>query len=86
VFASLRCSVDRASPSATQRYHRMSSERRDASRGPMAQNPFSSTGDSSDHRDRSGAGRRAARETGDCRWIGGNADDDYSQRNPPPCL
>jgi len=29
---------------------------------------------------------RAARETGECRWIGGNADDDHSQRNPPPRL
>src|SRR5262252_2227427 len=49
-------------------------------------NPFSSTCDSykPDHSDRSGAGRRAARQTGECRWIGGNADDDHSQRNPPP--
>ena len=37
-----------------------------------------------DHSDRSGAGRRGARETEECRWIGGNADDDHSQRNPPP--
>ena len=36
MFASLRCSVDRAFPSATRRYHRVSSEWRDASRGPMA--------------------------------------------------
>ena len=88
VFASIRCSVDRASPSTT---HEVSSNVvRVAGRltGTGGSNPFSSTGDSykPDHSDRSGAGRRGARETGECRWIGGNADDDHSQRNPPPCL
>jgi hypothetical protein len=44
---------------------------------------ISSTGDpyKPDYSDRSGAGRRAARETEECRWIGGNADDDHSQKN-----
>src|SRR5262249_60335377 len=69
-------------------YPRMSSELRGRLTGIGGSNPFSSTGDSykPDHSDRSGAGRRGARETGECRWIGGNADDDHSQRNPPPCL
>jgi hypothetical protein len=48
--------------------------------GPDGLNPCSSTGDSfkPDHSDRSSAGRRAARGTGECRWIGGNADDNHS--------
>jgi hypothetical protein len=40
--------------------------------GTDCSNPFSSTGESykPDHSDRSGAGRRAALETGECRWTG----------------
>ena len=56
-------------------YHRMSSEWRDESRGTDGSNPFSSTDESykPDHSDRSGAERRAARETEECQWTVGNA-------------
>ena len=40
MFAALRCSVARASLSATHELHRMSSEWRDDSRGPMARIDF----------------------------------------------
>jgi hypothetical protein len=47
-------------------YHRMSSEWRDESRGTDGSNPLSSVDESykPDHSDRSGAERRAPRETG----------------------
>ena len=67
----------------------MSSEWRGRLTGTDGSNPFFSAGDlyqTRSHSDRSGAGRPAAGETGECRWIGRDADDDHSQRNPPPCL
>jgi hypothetical protein len=53
VFASLRCNVDRASPSATTGMIEMSSAWRDDSWGTDCSNPFSATGESykPDHSD-----------------------------------
>jgi hypothetical protein len=89
VFASLRCNVNRASPSAT---HEVSSSVVRVAGTPHGDRWLESIFlrrrliQTRSHSDRSGAGRRAAGETGECRWIGGDADDDHSQRNPPPCL
>src|SRR5262249_32901911 len=65
----------------------MLSEWRDASRGPAARIHFPPP---ATHTNRITATDRvpADEQLGkpECRWVGGNADDDHSQRNPPPCL
>ena len=84
VFASLRCTADRASPSAT---HEVSSNvvrSGDASRGPMARIHFPPPATNTNSITATyGCRRRAARETGERRR---KADEDQAQRNPLLCL
>lgn len=86
MFASLRCNVDRASPSATTGMIEMSSAWRDDSWGTDCSNPFSATGESykPDHSDNRVPSDEHLGKPGN---VGGpgNADDNYSLKNPPSC-